>query len=407
MRRLIFALIVCGMSQPSVAQWRQFRGTDNRSVSQETGLPVRFDVETGENVAWKAPLPGRGASGPIVVGDRVFVTASSGPRQDRLHVLCFEATTGECRWHRQLWATGSTVCNPFGAVAAPTPASDGERVFAFFSSNDLAGFDLDGNLQWFRGLSYESPATRNDVGMASSPLVVGDVVVVQMENQGAPYAAGIDRRTGKTVWQIERTYGSMWTSPTLLPGGTTDKDLVLFQGRDVVSAHNPHTGAVVWSFSAPCHSTSSVAADEKHVYLQAQGLNAIRPNPETGTATLVWRELKLSSGAPSPLAHEGRVYVLRSSGIVVCARAEDGEMLWQLRLKGPFWATPVLADGRLYCVNHAGLVQVVELGEKGRLIAECQLDEGILGSPAVAPGALYFRSNAFLWRISAEGQQAL
>jgi outer membrane protein assembly factor BamB len=135
------------------------------------------------------------------------------------------------------------------------------------------------------------------------------------------------------------------------------------------------------------------------VFLQAGGLNALRPNRSTGKAELLWHELKLSSGAPSPVAHEGRIYVLRSAGIVVCASAETGAVLWQVRLKGPFWATPVLADGRLYCVNHAGLVQVVELGEKGRLIAECKLDEGILGTSAVAPGALYFRNHANLWRI--------
>lgn len=404
MHRFILALtIVAGMvGQPAGAHWRQFRGSDNRSVSHETGLPERFDVETGEHIAWKTPLPGRGASGPIVVGDRVIVTASEGVRQDRLHVLCFDAATGDRLWHRQLWATGSTVSNPFGAVAAPTPASDGELVFAFFGSNDLACFDLDGNLKWFRGLTYESPLTRNDVGMASSPLVVGDVVVVQMEAQGAPFAAGIDKKTGETTWRIDRTQGSMWTSPTLLPGETPDRDLVLLQGRDGLTAHDPRTGAVVWAFHVPCHSTSSVTADRTRVYLQADGLNALRPDRATGEAELLWHELKLGSGAPSAVVHQERVYVLRSVGIV-CADARDGAVLWQLRMKGPFWATPVLADGRLYCVNHGGLVQVVELGEKGRIVADCMLEEGILGSPAVAPGTLYFRSNANLWKIGSGG----
>ncbi|MDZ7617917.1 MAG: PQQ-binding-like beta-propeller repeat protein, partial [Patescibacteria group bacterium] len=304
-------LVVAGQSAP--AHWRQFRGSDTRSVSNETGLPERFNAETGENVAWRVPLPGRGASGPIVVGDRVIVTASSGPRQDRLHVLCFDAATGDCQWHRQLWATGSTVVNAFGAVAAPTPASDGELIFAFFSSNDLACFDLAGNLKWFRGLTFESPTTRNDVGMASSPLVVGGVVVVQMENQGASYAVGIDRETGQTAWSIDRVPGAMWTSPTLLPGDTPDQSLVLLQGRDTVSAHDPRSGAVVWSYEIACHSTSSATADGANVFLQAGGLNSLQSNQSTGDAKLLWSELKLSSGAPSPVVHEGRVYVLRSA----------------------------------------------------------------------------------------------
>ena len=394
-------MVAVAHGRPADAHWRQFRGTDNRGISQATGVPVQFDAETGENVAWKAPLPGRGASGPIVVGDRVIVTASDGPRQDRLHVLCFDAATGNRLWHRQLWATGPTVVNPFSAVAAPTPASDGELVFAFFGSNDLACFDLDGNLKWFRGLSFESPLTRNDVGMASSPLVVGDVVVVQMESQGAPFAAGIDKQTGRTTWRIDRTHGSMWTSPTLLPGETPDGDLVLLQGRDALTAHDPRTGEVAWSFDVPCHSTSSVTTDGTHVYLQAGGLNALRPDRSAGEAQLVWHELKLGSGAPSPLVHDGRVYVLRSVG-VACGDAHDGSLLWQLRMKGPFWATPVLVEGRLYCVSHTGLVQVVELGEKGRIVAQCMLEEGMLGSPAVASGALYFRSHANLWKIGVE-----
>ncbi len=403
MRRTILLLIAISvLARPVDAQWRQFRGTDNRSVSQETGLPARFDAETGENVAWKAPLPGRGASGPIVVGDRVLVTASGGARQDRLHVLCFDAATGHRLWHRQLWATGSTMVNPFTAVAAPTPASDGERVYAFFSSSDLACFDLEGNLRWYRGLGYESPTTRNDVGMASSPLVVGDVVVVQMDNQGASFAAGIDRATGETAWRIDRPKGAMWTSPTLLPGETPEADLVLLQGRDGLSAHDPKSGARVWSFPAACHSTSSVTVDSPHVFLPAGGLNALRPDRSNGTAELLWHELRLGSAAPSPVAHEGRVYTLKGSGILVCGDAADGELLWQLRLKGPFWASPVLADGRLYCVNHGGLVQVVTLGDKGRLTAECMLEEGVLGSPAVAPGGLYFRTDAHLWKISSD-----
>src|SRR3990167_9481219 len=137
------------------ADWRQFRGTDGTGVSAEKGLATHFNAK--ENVAWKAPLPGTGPSGPIVVASRVFVTAATGPHQERLHLLTLDAATGKLLWERQLWATGHSVCNAFGGVAIPTPASDGKRVFAFYSSNDLACFDLEGNLQWLRGLAYERP----------------------------------------------------------------------------------------------------------------------------------------------------------------------------------------------------------------------------------------------------------
>jgi outer membrane protein assembly factor BamB len=381
------------------ADWRQFRGTDGNSVSDEKNLPATFNAATGEHVAWKAPLPGRGPSSPIVVAGRVFVTASSGVRQDRLHVLCFDAQSGKQLWQRQLWATGSTVNNPFGAVAANTPSSDGKRVFALFSSNDLACFDLDGNLQWLRGLGHEHPAARNDVGMASSPVVTGTTVVVQLENQGDSFAAGIDAATGKTRWKIDRERGAIWSSPVLMRSKDGEKDRVLLHGRSKLTVHDPQSGKTVWEYAAACSSISSSTTDGNCVYLPANGLHALTLDAAGGNVKRLWHDERLRSDNCSPVVHGSRVYVIKSPGILVCADAADGRMLWQLRLKGPFWATPVLAAGRLYCVNHDGLVQVVELGKEGKLVGSSQIDAAILASPAMADGAIYFRSDAHLWKI--------
>ena len=126
---------------------------------------------------------------------------------------------------------------------------------------------------------------------------------------------------------------------------------------------------------------------------------ALQCDPQRHGATLLWYENRLRTDNASPLVHDGRLYVIKPPGILVCGDAADGSTLWQLRLKGPFWATPVLADGRLYCVNHEGLVQVVGLGEEGKLVGTGQIDEGILASPAVADGAIYFRSDQHLWKI--------
>ena len=139
-----------------------------------------------ENIVWTANLPGRGVSSPIVVGGKVVVTANSGPRQERLHVLAFDAKSGRELWHRQFWATGRTLTHPVGANAAPTPASDGKRIFAFYSSNDLIALDLDGNLLWFRGLAHDYPKAGNDIGMSSSPTVVGDTVVCLLYTSPSP-----------------------------------------------------------------------------------------------------------------------------------------------------------------------------------------------------------------------------
>lgn len=380
------------------ADWRQFRGNEGTGVCAENALPTHFSAK--ENVAWKAPLPGTGPSGPIVVAGRVFVTAASGPHQERLHLLAFDAAIGRLLWERQLWATGNTVVNPFGGVAISTPASDGNRVFAFYSSNDLACFDLDGNLLWLRGLGYERPLTRNDVGMGSSPLVIGDTVIVQMEDQGASWAAGIDSATGETRWTVDREPAANWTSPTALRGADPANSLVLLQSKSRLSAHEPRTGREVFSHNVGCSTISSNAVAGDFVYLPSGGLSALRFDRAKNTLEELWREQRLQPENASPVVHEGRLYVTKSSGVIVCADASNGKVLWQLRLRGPIWATPALAGGHLYVVNHDGLVQIVRLGSQGTLAGTGQIDKGILASPAVADGAIYFRSNQHLWKIA-------
>jgi outer membrane protein assembly factor BamB len=400
--KLILAALAVGVC--GGGDWPQYHGRDGTSCSDETNLPAAFGDR--ENVAWKAPLPGRGPSCPIVVAGRVIVSCGSGRNQDRLHVLCLDAASGKPLWHRQLAATGHTVCNPFGGMAIPTPASDGRRVFVFYGSNDLACFDLDGNLQWYRGLGYEHPQVRNDSGMGSSPAVVGDTVVVQMENQGDPLAMGLDAQTGATRWSQRREPMAIWTSPLRLPGKTPAEDAVLLQSRSRLTALDARSGRQLWSYEGDCHTMVTAAVCEGCVYLAADGLCALRGDPAGGGVKLLWHEKRLHPGACSPIVHAGKIYLLRSPAILVCADAATGETLWQLRLQGQFWATPVLADGRLYAVNYAGLVQVVQLGAKGKLLGTAQIDKEILACPAVADGAIYFRSNAHLWKVALGAQNA-
>ena len=382
----------------SAGDWRQFRGTDNSSVSTETGLPKTFGDK--ENLAWKVPLPGRGASGPIAVGDKIIVTASTGAAHDRLHVLAFDSHDGKPAWHRQLWATGHTSHHSFGSIACNTPASDGQLVFAFFSTNDLACFDLDGNLKWCRGLAFDYPTLRNDVGMSSSPVVVGGVVIVQCENQGASFIAGLDTTTGETRWRSDRDRDAVYSSPTVLRGKTRDDDLVLFHSRESLSAHDPETGKKVWRYQASCNTTASLATDDNRVYLPAEGIHALQYDPQTKNVKLLWYERRLRGGPASPVANGDRIFVVKPPGILVCADTADGSVLWQVRLKGPVWSTPVVADGHAYVVNHKGLVQVVRLGDKGELVSTTQIDADALASPAVSNKAVYFRTDQHLWKAA-------
>ena len=246
-----FVLALGGRLAPA-ADWRQFRGNDSNGAAADAASapapPTQWSPT--ENVAWKAALPGRGTSSPIVVGGRAVVTCSGGARQDRLHVLAFDVATGRLLWERRLWATGRTICHPMTAVATPTPASDGRRLFCYFSSNDLVALDLDGNLLWMRALGLEHPQAGDDYALASSPLVVGDAVVVQSEGQGDSFAAAVDAASGATRWQITRPRGGSWSSPTLLHrSAAAGGDLLLLQSTSGLSAHDPATGRTVWKSS--------------------------------------------------------------------------------------------------------------------------------------------------------------
>lgn len=390
----------------SGADWLQFRGNDNTGAAAGKSPPVEWTVgDAPENIAWKAPLPGRGVSGPIIVKGRVYVTAASGnpqdqlAKEDRLYVLCFDAATGKRLWERSFWATGRTLCHPTSSVAAPTPASDGERIFAFFSSNDLICLDLDGNLLWFRGLTHDFPAAANDVGMAASPLVVGETVVVQVENKGESFAAGLNIATGESRWKAPRKQGMNWSSPAVLRGMSREQDLVLLQSPDGLSAHNPLSGAVAWTHDAGCAGIPSAMAIANIVLAPSSGLTALAP--AEGGAKVLWRSSELSPGNASPVVHRNRVYVMNGS-VLRCGDAATGKEAWELRLDGNFWATPITAGDYLYAFNEEGVGQVVSLaGSKGKLVGENNLNDPVLGTPAIVDGALYVRSTHALWKIAA------
>ena len=176
------------------------------------------------------------------------------------------------------------------------------------------------------------------------------------------------------------------------------------QSRSRLTAHEAQTGKFLWDYETQCNTISSATTGDGCVYLPSHGLHALRCNPARGKPELLWHDERLRSGNASPIVHEGRTYTIKSPVILVCGNAADGEVLWQLRLKGKQqWATPVLADGLIYVVNYDGQVHVVdlapELKPEDRLVGTSQIDAKILASPAVADRAIYFRSDQHLWKV--------
>ncbi|MFO1094689.1 MAG: PQQ-binding-like beta-propeller repeat protein [Planctomycetaceae bacterium] len=383
-------------SAGAVADWRQFRGDTTSAVAADASLSGNAREPA---IQWSQALPGRGLSSPIVVGPQVIVTASSGYRQNRLHVLSFDAADGKLQWERQFWATGRTVSHPKSCVAAPTPASDGQRIFAFYSSNDLACLDLDGNLLWYRGLTFDYPNASNSLGMSSSLVTADDTVVAMVENDSDSFTVGLDVATGEDRWRIQRPRAANWTSPALWEAD--GKQLVLLQSSKGVTAIDPRTGKTVWEYGDGASTIPSLVANHGLAFVPSHGITAIRPGATTpDVAEIVWQEGSLSPGTASPLVHDGSVFVLSNPNVLTRAAAADGQTQWKTRLTGNFSGSPVIAGGFLYAFNEDGVGHVVDIGAKGETVGTIELGETVLSTPAVGDGGLFIRSDGHVWKIA-------
>jgi len=388
-RRLGLSASLCVLTLPGFAEdWRQFRGPAGTGVSVQPGPAAKLSVR------WTADLPGQGLSSPIIVGDRVFVTASSGPREQRLHVFCFSASTGEKRWERVLLATGRTMCHEKTAVAAPTPCSDGQRVFALFSSNDLFCFDLDGNLLWLRGLTLDYPNASNSLGMASSPIVIGETLIVPSENDSESFTAGLDPVTGLNKWKLDRPKLANWTTPVIFQTAA-----VLQSGKGLLAV-DPATGSRLWEYTDGADTMSSSVVAHGMIFAPSHGLTALKPAADQASPAQLWRVEQLKPSTGSVIVLGEKVYVLNSAGVLVQADATTGERAWKLRLTGPFSGSPVGAGTQLYVVSEKGVVQVIDTtAPEGAVAGQLDLKEEVLSTPALADGALFVRSANHLRRL--------
>jgi outer membrane protein assembly factor BamB len=405
---LLVTLSPCHLVTLSSAKgdWPQFRGPGGAGVSDESGLPARWGP--AENVRWKAELPGRGASAPAVAGGRVFVTACTGPRQQRLHVLCFDGATGKRLWERQFQATGTTFCHPKASMAVPTPAADGEAVYALFGTGDLAALSRDGDLLWYRALARDYPRIANQIGVAASPVLWRDVLLVPMETVSESFAAGIDKHNGRNRWKVARPRDVNWVTPLVVEN--RGRAEALFLSANALAAYDPRTGKELWSHAeeglSPTPSVPSPAAGEG-LFVTGGGVALRLPAPGAGEgAAVAWKSNKLRPAYASPLYYRGRLYAVNNTATLLnCFDMKTGEVLWRQRVKGPFSASPVAGDGKVYLVNEDGLTTVVGDGPRPRVLGTNPLGEPVLATPALSGGALFLRSDGHLFCIRGESRR--
>lgn len=255
--------------------WPGWRGAARNGISHETGLPWSWSEKQG--VLWKVALPGSGISNPIVWGDRVFLTSSDGRDQDELHLICLSRDDGGERWHLRLWGSAPTLYHPTkSSMASPSPVTDGEHVFAFYGSGDIACVDFEGGLVWQRSLASEYGPFENRFAASSSPLLFGDLLLVQCDHYGPSYLLAIDKATGANRWKADRPdVWLSWSSPQLTlpdsPGAEGELSLagpkqssrslqakaapaaksvgqeLLVCGSHRLDAYNPNTGEKLWT----------------------------------------------------------------------------------------------------------------------------------------------------------------
>jgi outer membrane protein assembly factor BamB len=388
---VVFAVIATA----ALAEAPQFRGPRGSGVAHEKNLPVEWSQE--ENIRWKIALPGRGLSGPAIAGSRVYVTACTNFEQKRLHVLCFDVKTGRQLWERQFWATGTTLCHPKTNMAAPTPVTDGERVYALFATADLVCLDKDGNLVWYRSLVGDYPTIGNNVGMAASPTLCKDTLIVPMENVGESFVAGIDVSSGENRWRLARPRGINWTTPLVI--NNQGRDEVVLQTPQQFTAHDPATGKLLWKWDGDCASVSSPVFGDGMLFIPGGKFTALRPATAEQPSQVLWQNTKLATGYSSPLYYQGLLYTVSGRGVVNCAEPGTGKILWSERLEGEYSASPLGADGKIYATSEEGVTSVLQAGGEAKVLANNSLPEKFLASPVASDGALFLRSDKHLYCI--------
>ena len=448
-------------SEPSVA-WPQFRGPSGAGILTDGKLPTSWS--TKDNVAWSVEIKGRGWSSPVAWNDTVFVTSAISPGafkapstgifgndyvaelskqglaedevvkrvvsrdieltsesgEVRYMVYAFDANSGRLKWEREAHKGA-----PFGGrhrkntFASETPATDGDRLYAYFGNVGLFAYSLEGTLQWTA--RFDPQPMYLDFGTAASPVVHDGRVFVVHDNDGKSFAAAVDAKTGKQIWKVDRDLPapstSGWSSPFLWKNDRRTELIVI--GRSHAVAYDPASGKELWRLRGLTgQSTPSPVAADGLLFLAtgSQGESnrpvfAVRPGAsgdislakiEEQNTFVAWFHPRASAYTSSPLVYRGRMYVVNDNGILTVFDSQTGKEIYRARAGGSgntFSASPWAADGKIYLLSEDGHTFVIEAGDKYVELANNSVDEMSLASPALAPNTIFLRTQTRLFRI--------
>lgn len=394
-----------GLPPPTAAQgdWPWWRGpTFDGKAPEGPTPPLEWD-ET-RHVLWKVPVPGRGHASPIVVGDLVVV-ATADEQDERQLLVAFDRQSGQTRWQTELHRGGLMPKHNKNSHASATPACDGKHLYTAMINDGalwVTATDLSGKIVWQKKAGNFVPRH----GYGSSPVLYKSLVIVAGDNLGAGFLAALHRQTGETVWRVPR--GGVASYATPIVAHVAGRPQLLLHGSHQTASYDPDTGKQLWRCDGPTEVCAcTMAFDDELVYSSGgypeRHLLCIRADG-SGDVTdshLVWKVSTRSQVCyvPSPLLHEGRLYVVNDDGIAVCFDAKNGQVLWNQRLGGNFSASPTLFGDRIYVPNEQGKTFVYRTGDDFELLATNELSEGALASPTMVGGRIYLRTSGHLYCI--------
>jgi outer membrane protein assembly factor BamB len=383
----------------SAEDWPQFRGPRGNGESAETGLPVSWSEK--QNVRWKVPVPGNGWSSPVVEGGELWVTSASDNGRS-LGAFCFDTTTGELRRNVEVFRNLTGVeGHAKNSGASPTPVVEGDRVYVHFGAWGTACLRRDGTVLW-RNQNLRFAQAH---GPASSPVLVGNVLILNADGHDTQFVAALDKNTGQLVWRKPRPSAMAYATPLVIqtPKGTQ----VVSPGAHRTVSYDPRTGAELWhvGYGDGFSNVPRPVFGHGLVFLctgfYGPKLLAVRVDG-SGDVTgshIVWRYERGVPLISSPLLAGSELYMVSDNGILTCLDAKTGKEHWRQRLTGSYSASPVYADGKVYLLSEEGETTVVAAATQFRKLASNRLDGRFLASMAVSSGALYLRSDTHLYRI--------
>jgi outer membrane protein assembly factor BamB len=436
---ILLAIGVCSadlQADDQVANWPQFRGRDATGVSANQGLPDRWSAT--ENVEWKAEIAGRGWGSPVVWGERVFLSAVvntgdteplkkglyfGGDRPDipktthQWKILCLDLATGETRWEKTVReGTPTAPIHLKNSFASETPVTDGERIYVSFGNVGLFCFDMAGNEVWQHELPVRS--MRFGWGTAASPVLHGDALYYQNDNDEHSELIAIDKRTGEQLWAVDREEKSNWSTPFVWVHGARTE--IVTAGTQAVRSYDL-AGNPLWSLkgmssitiATPYVADGLLYISSGYVLDKTKAVYAIRPGG-SGDITLAegqasnefiaWSSMQIAPYNPSTLVHNGRLYILYDRGYVNCFDAKSGTMLYEkqaVKRGSGYTASPWSYDGKLFCLDEDGVCTVLSAGDKPEVLHTNHLadDDICLATPAIAGDRLLIRADKRLYCI--------